>query len=171
MSLTASRVTASWEPTKTGSRSARKSSASHRSGSSISSKSIARLVRECARLPDLEALKRTQHYELRGGHVALGVGSLAPVAQSLLAVSSEPAGLARALHFDNAPPRPDQVQELALLRFLETCASVLAVSAVASEQLVQERLCLGALTALVQAPLTSEVDEPRRISSPVTRRS
>ena len=68
-------------------------------------------------------------------------------------------GLARALHLDQAAPWPDQVDELAPLGLLKARAGIDAVGAKAREQLVEEGLGLGALTAVEQAPLAREVDE------------
>ena len=91
--------------------------------------------------------------------VVLGIGGVAPVAEGLLAVSSQASCLARALHLDEADSRPDQVQEAAGLRLLEARADLIAILAVGCEQLVEERLRLGALAAVVEAPLARELDE------------
>ena len=112
-----------------------------------------------ARLPDLEAMKGAEDNEMWGGKVVLGIGGIAPIAEGLLAVLGQVPRLARALHLDEADPRPDQVQEAAGLWLLEPRADLVAILPVGREQLVEERLCLGALAAVVEAPLARELDE------------
>jgi hypothetical protein len=73
-------------------------------------------------------------------------------------VGGETDGFAGPLHLDQAAARPDQVQELAVLRLLEPRARFDAIGSVAGEQLVEERLCLGALAAAVEAPPKGEID-------------
>ena len=94
-----------------------------------------------------------------GRKVMLGIGGVTPVAKGLLAVLGQASCLARALHLDEADPRPDQVQEAAGLRLLEARADLVAILPIGREQLVEERLRLRALTAVVEAPLARELDE------------
>ncbi len=117
------------------------------------------LARKRAGLPDLEALKRAQHHVPRRRDVALGLSRVLPVVEGLAPMRRQTGRLGGALHLDQAHPRPDEVEELPLLGVLEPGTDRPAVSAVAREQLVEERLRLGALRAAVGAPLPRELDE------------
>lgn len=66
---------------------------------------------------------------------------------------------ARPLHLDDAYPRPDEIDKLARLRFLEGC-DCLALGAVAPEELIEEGVGPAPLGALVDAPAARERGQP-----------
>lgn len=70
----------------------------------------------------------------------------------------QPVRLARPFHFDDAHPRPDQVDEPAAGRLLEP-RDLSAFGPVAREQLVEEGLRLRSLRSLVLAPAFDELEE------------
>lgn len=98
--------------------------------------------------------------QARDSFTLRGAGNGGPrVTEGLLAVLDESGGLGRPLHLDDAAPRPDQINEAAGLRLLER-GDLSAILAVASEELAQERLGLGALRPLVHAPAFRERYKP-----------
>ena len=119
-----------------------------------------RLLRVRARLPDLHAAERADDDEARRRNTDVGVRGLDPVSERLLAVLCQPLRFAWRLHLDQADARPDEVEEASSLGLLEA-SDVRPARAVAVEQLVEERLCLGALATVVHAPTSGKRGEPR----------
>lgn len=114
------------------------------------------LVVDGAGLPHLEAVERAEHDVPRGGHRRRP--RVAPVGEGLLAVLLQPPRLAGPLHLEDADARPDHVHEAAAGgRVLEAGADLLAIGAVAGQELGKEGLGLRPLGAAVAAPARGEL--------------
>jgi hypothetical protein len=111
-----------------------------------------------SRLPDLEAVEGAQDDVTRRRRARRA--RLLPVRERLLAVPLQVGDLAWPLHLDDADTRPEEIHETAGRSLLEASADGLPVDAVALEQLIEERLRLGPLRALVAAPARRELAEP-----------
>jgi hypothetical protein len=72
-------------------------------------------------------------------------------------MGGKPSALARTLHLDDANLVPDQIEEPSMLRVLKA-SDFVPIRPVAGEQLVEVRLRLSTLRALVQAPLLRELN-------------
>jgi hypothetical protein len=116
-----------------------------------------RLVPVGARLEHLEAPERAD--DDVGPGLPGPAADLLPVVEGLLAMSGQVGSLARPLHLDDADARPDHVDDPRAGRILEV-RDLLAVDAVAGEQLVEERLRFGPLGPRVVAPARDELAEP-----------
>jgi hypothetical protein len=116
-----------------------------------------RLDRTLPRLPDLEPLEGAQHNVRRGRAFRGHIGGVPPVPQRLLAVAVKHVRRPRSLHLDDDHAWQQQVHDPGGgVRLLEHCAGVLAVAAVAGEQLVEEGLRLAPLGASVVTPAPGE---------------
>lgn len=116
----------------------------------------ARSSREPARLPDLEPPEGAEHDVRRSRTLACRVSGVTPVVECLIAMLRQTPGLGGRLHLDDAHARPGQIEETAFLWSLELRARRQSLGAVAREQLVEERLRLRPLAAVVQAPARGE---------------
>lgn len=119
-----------------------------------------RLLREAAGLEDLEPMERADDHVGRRGHAVVGVGRVLPVLDRLLAMLRQAVALGGRLHLEQADARPQQVHEATVLRRLEL-SDLLALGAVAGEELVQEGLCPTPLAAVVLAPVGGEPAQVR----------
>ena len=116
-----------------------------------------RLGVDCSRLPDLEAMEGAEDDVARRRRARRS--RVLPVREGLRPVCREPRDLARPLHLDDAHAGPEEIHEAAGRSVLEASARGLPVDAVAVEKLVEERLRLGSLGALVAAPTCRELGE------------
>jgi len=98
----------------------------------------ARLGRVGPWLPHFEAMERREDDIAGRRHVARSVSRVTPVPERLLSMRGQAPSLAWTLHLDQAPSRPEQVEEPPLLRLLEPGAGVEPIGAVAAEQLIEE---------------------------------
>src|SRR5439155_17139645 len=115
----------------------------------------ARLHVDGARLPDLELVEGAEDDVTRRRR---GRGPrLLPVSECLLAVRRKPVDLARTLHFHDADAGPEEIHESVRAVLLETRSNGLAVNPVTGKQLVQKRLRLRALRAVIAAPAHGEL--------------
>jgi len=108
-------------------------------------------------LEDLELAELADHHETPD--VAGLALNLCPVVERLLTVLGELVRLARTLHLDDADAGPDHVHEPDAGALLEARSDLLAVGAVAGEQLVEKRLGLGPLRAPVVGPALDDLRE------------
>ena len=120
-----------------------------------------RLAGEATGLPDLESMERAENHERRRRYPPPRIRRLAPVVERLLTMMAESFRLRRRLHLDDADPRPQEVEETALLPGLEGRARLAEIGPVADEQLVEEGLSPGALTAFVERPVGREAGQVR----------